>query len=151
RRHVLAGEQPDAQIRLLAGGPEPVERAVGPPRLLVRLVEGEPETEHARALAPVRDDLLAVGTLEIEMPEYAELVRMLAHCVDGLDVDRLAERAGRMDHRAIHAGRGHLGERIVDRIGRNLAMVGAHLGVLPEMDLRIDYQHLYSSKSVMGQ
>src|SRR4029450_5190545 len=39
------------------------------------------------------------------------------------------------------AGRGHLGQRIVDRIGRDLAMVPAHLAVLPEVDLRVDDQH----------
>ncbi|NJS38444.1 MAG: hypothetical protein HC783_04815 [Rhodobacteraceae bacterium] len=54
---------------------------------------------------------------------------------------RLAERAGRMDDRAIDAGRGHLGQRVVGRVGRNLAVVRAHLAVLPEMDLRIDDFH----------
>jgi hypothetical protein len=61
--------------------------------------------------------------------------------IDGEHVDRLAERAGRMDHRAIDAGGSHLGQRVVDRIRRDLAVVRAHLAVLPEMDLRIDDQH----------
>ena len=69
------------------------------------------------------------------MPEDAEFVRVLAHRLDGVNVDRLTERAGRMDHRTIDPGRGHLGQRIIDRIGRNLAMVGAHLAVLPDVDL----------------
>ena len=60
---------------------------------------------------------------------------------DGENVDRLAERAGRMDHGAIDPGRGHLGQRIIDRIGRDLAMVRAHLAVLPDVDLGIDDQH----------
>src|SRR5439155_26134225 len=105
------------------------------------LVEGEAKPEHARPLAPAGDDLFAVWALQIEMSEDAELVAMLAHRFDSEDVDGLAERAGRMDHRAIDAGRGHLGQRIIDRIGRDLAMVRAHLAVLPEMDLRIDDQH----------
>ncbi|MBI2206577.1 MAG: hypothetical protein HYU41_22310 [Candidatus Rokubacteria bacterium] len=46
-----------------------------------------------------------------------------------------------MDHRAIDAGRSHLGQRIVDRVRRDLAMVRAHLAVLPEVDLGIDDQH----------
>src|SRR5262249_55524702 len=148
RRHVLAaGEEADGKVLLLADGPEPVERAVGPPGFLMRLVEGEPEAEHARALAPVGHDLFAVGALEIEMPEDAELVRMLAPAVDRLHVDRLAERAGWMDHRAVDPCRGHLFQRVIDRIGRNLAMLGTHSGVLPEVDLRIDYQHAVLSKA----
>src|SRR4029079_10154514 len=73
--HVGAARQKaNPQIVLLARIPEPVERAVGPPGLLMRLVERETEAEHARALAPVRDDLFAVGTLQIEVTEDAELV-----------------------------------------------------------------------------
>src|SRR5438034_11660941 len=91
RRHVATGEEPDGQSSLLACRPEPVERAVGPPRLLLRLVEGEPKPEHARPLAPSGDDLFAIGALEIEMPEDAELVGVPAHRLDSEDVDRLAE------------------------------------------------------------
>src|SRR2546422_3106046 len=40
----------------------------------------------------------------------------------------------RMDHGAIDPGRGHLGQRVVGRIGRDLTMVRAHLAVLPEVD-----------------
>ncbi len=138
------GEQAHDQPRLLRRLPEPVERAVGPPGFLVRLVEGEAETEHARALAPVGDDLLAIRALEIEMPEDAEFVRVLAHRLDGVSVDRFSKRAGRMDHGAIDPGRGHLGERIFNGIGRNLAMVRAHLAVAPDVDLRIDDQHHFS-------
>src|SRR5712664_3953899 len=107
----------------------------------MRLVEREPEPEHPRPIAPARDDLLAIGALEIEMPEDAELVGVPAHRFDGENVDGLAERAGRMDHRAIDPGRGHLGQRIIDRKGRDLAMLRAHLAVLPELDLGIDDQH----------
>ena len=100
-RHVFpAGEETDAQVRLLASRPEPVERAIGPPRLLMRLVEGKPKPEHARPFAPMGDDLLAIRALEIEMPEDAEFVRVQAHRLDGELVDGLAERAGRMDHRS---------------------------------------------------
>jgi hypothetical protein len=141
RRHVSPGQETDGQSRLLARRPEPVERAIGPPRLLVRLVEGEPEPEHARPLAPAGDDALALRALEVEVPEDAELGGVLAHRFDGEHVDGLAERAGRVDHRAIDAGRGHLGERVVDRVRGDLAMVRAHLAVLPEVDLGIDDQH----------
>ena len=87
------------------------------------------------------DDVLAIRAFEVEMPEDAEFVRVQAGRLDGENVDRLAERAGRMDHRAIDPGRGHLGQRIIDRIGRDLAMVRAHLAVLPDVDLGIDDQH----------
>ncbi len=74
------------------------------------------------------------------MPEDAEFVRVAASRFDGENVDRLAERAGRMDNRTIDSRRSHLGQRIIDRIGRNLAMVGAYPAVLPDVDLGIDYQ-----------
>src|SRR5712691_8278955 len=141
RRHVPAGQEPDGQAGPLASPPEPVERAIGPPRLLTRLVEGEPKPEHALPLAPMRDDALAIRALEVEMPEDTELVGVPAHRLDGENVDGLAERARRMNHRAIDPSRGHLGQRIIDRIGRDLAMVRAHLAVLPEVDLGIDDQH----------
>src|SRR5205085_3734450 len=135
------GQEPDGQSPLLARPPEPVERAIGPPRLLLRLVEGKPKPEHAGPLAPMSNDLLAIRTLDIEVPEDAKFAGVLAYRLDSKNVDGLAERAGRMDHRAIDLGRGHLRERVIDRIGRNLAMVRAHLAVLPEVDLGIDDQH----------
>jgi hypothetical protein len=46
-----------------------------------------------------------------------------------------------MDHRAIHAGRRHLGQSVGGRVGRDLAMVPAHRAVLPAVDLRVDDQH----------
>src|SRR5437879_3980875 len=79
------------------------------------LVEGEAKPEHARPLAPAGDDLFAVWALQIEMSEDAELVGMLAHRFDSEDVDGFAERAGRMDHRSIDPGRGHLGQRSIAR------------------------------------
>src|SRR5206468_2276639 len=41
RRHVATGQEPDGKPGPLRSRPEPVERAVGPPGLLLRLVEGE--------------------------------------------------------------------------------------------------------------
>jgi hypothetical protein len=46
-----------------------------------------------------------------------------------------------MDDRAVHAGGLHLRQRILGRIGRILAVMRAHLPVLPDVDLGIDYQH----------
>ena len=75
------------------------------------------------------------------MSEDAELVGMAAYRFDGVGIDGFAQRAGRMDHRAIDPGRFHLVQRGVVRIRGVLAMVGTHPAVLPDMDLRIDYQH----------
>src|SRR5262245_65501284 len=97
RVHVAAGEKPDRQSRLFASGPEPVERTIGPPVLLMRLVESKTEPEHARPLAPAGDDFFSVRALQIEMPEDAELVRVQPHRLDCLGVDGLAEGAWRMD------------------------------------------------------
>src|SRR5262245_7975934 len=110
----------------------------------MRLVESKPEPEHARPLAPAGDDLFTVRALEIEVPKDAELARVQARRFDRLSVDGLAEGAWRVDHRAIDTGGGHLGERVVDRIRRNLPVMGAHLGVAPDVDLGIDYQHACS-------
>src|SRR5215831_11549836 len=104
----------------------------------MRLVEGEPEPDHPGALAPARHDVLTVRALEIKMAQDAELARVLAHRLDSEGIDWLAERTRRVDHCAIDAGRGHLAERIVGRVGRNLAMLRAHLAVLPKVDLGID-------------
>src|SRR3981081_176989 len=81
--HVAAGEQTDRIALLLAGVPEPVERPVGPPCLLLRLIECEAKAEHARALPPVLDDLLAIGSLQMEIAEDAELVGVMLHRCDG--------------------------------------------------------------------
>src|SRR6266850_2103671 len=108
RRHVSAGQEPDGQPRPLASLPEPLERAIGPPRLLTRLVEGEPKPEHARPLAPMGDDVLAIRALEVEVPEDAEFVGMPADRLDGENVDRLAE--WRAIHRALQATRGNESE-----------------------------------------
>ena len=106
--HVPAGEEPDRQLLPFAGRPEPVERAVGPPALLMRLVEREAKAEHAGALPPVLDDRLAIRALQVEMPENAEFVRVPADRLDRQLVDLLAERAGRMNDRRVDPGLRHL-------------------------------------------
>jgi hypothetical protein len=113
RRHVTARKQPDRQAFPLAGGPEPVERTVGPPALLMWLVEREAETEHAGPLAPILNDVLAVRALQVEMPEDAELIGVPAHRLDGQLVDLLAQRAGWMYHRCVDSGLGHFLQRVV--------------------------------------
>src|SRR5215471_2278334 len=54
--HMAAGQQTNHQSFPLTGSPEPVERAIRPPILLMRLIEREAEAEHARPLPPVLDD-----------------------------------------------------------------------------------------------
>src|SRR5437763_13074441 len=72
-RHVAAREEADRHFLALTGGPEPIEAAVGPPALLLRLIEGEAEAQHAGPLPPVAHDLLAVRRLQIEMSEDQNL------------------------------------------------------------------------------
>ncbi len=52
----------------------------------------------------MRNDLFAIGPLQIEVAEDAELVRVQAHGLDRKLVDGLAQRAGWMDHRRIDSG-----------------------------------------------
>src|SRR5690349_23155317 len=104
-------QQPDRQLLPFAGRPEPVERAIGPPALLMRLIEREAKAEHARALPPVLDDILTIWALQVEMPQDAKLIRVPAHRLDRQHVDFLAERAGGMDHRGVDARLCHLLQR----------------------------------------
>ena len=72
------------------------------------------------------------------MPEDAELIGVRLDRRDRLPIDRLAERARRMDDRGVDPGLGHLLQGVVDTIGRDLAVLRRHPGVLPKVDLRID-------------
>ena len=85
------------------------------------------------------------GAWRSKCPRMQNLSGCSRHRLDGELVGRFAERARRMDHRGIDAGRLHFGERIVDPVSRDLAMVRAHLSVLPDVDLGIDDQHGCSS------
>ena len=61
--------------------------------------------------------------------------------LDGEHIDRLAQRARRMDDRRIDPRLRHLLQEIVLRIGRDLPVVRRHLAVFPNMHLRIDDAH----------
>jgi hypothetical protein len=106
-----------------------------------------PEAEHAGALAPVLDDLLSVRRLQIEMPENAEFVRVRLDRLDRELVDLLAQGGGRMDDGRVNPGLGHLLQRVVLRIGRDLPVMRRHPAVFPDVDLRIDDQHRVLSRS----
>src|SRR5262252_943827 len=106
--HMAAGQQADRQPFLLARGPEPVERAVAPPALLVWLVEGEAEAQHARPLPPVFDDVEPIRTLQVEIPQDTEFLWALARCLDRQRVHRLAQRAGWMEYCRVDPGLRHL-------------------------------------------
>ncbi len=138
-----AGEETDAQVLLLARFPEPVERAVGPPRLLVRLVEACSGSRACPAtLAPVLDDLLAVrrsGDRNARGCRTSPGAASPPSTASSLTAS--PSELGGWITAASTPGRFHLGQRIVDPVGRDLAMVRAHLSVLPDVDLGIDYQH----------
>jgi hypothetical protein len=69
------------------------------------------------------------------MAENAELVGMRPGGLDRLDIDGLAERAGRMQDRSIDPGLSHFLQRVVDIIGRDLSMMRRHPGVFPDVYL----------------
>src|SRR5580704_2782365 len=46
-----------------------------------------------------------------------------------------------MQDRGVDPGRFHLGQRIVDVVGRDLPVMRRHLAVFPDVDLRVDDQH----------
>ena len=113
----------------------------------MRLVEGEAETEHAGALPPIAHDLFAVWRLQIEMSEDAEFVGMRLDRLDGELVDPLTQRGGRMNDRGVDTGFGHLLQRVIFRIGRDLPVMRRHPAVFPDVNLRIDDQHRILSRS----
>src|SRR5256885_3927102 len=51
----------DREPRALGGRPQPVRGAVGQPRLLMRLVQREPEPEHPGPPLPAVDECLEIG------------------------------------------------------------------------------------------
>jgi hypothetical protein len=57
------------------------------------------------------------------------------HRLDRQRVHRLAERAGRMEDSGINPGLGHLLQRVLLGIGRNLPVMRRHLGVQPDVNL----------------
>ena len=101
----------------------------------MRLIERETESEHARALPPVLDDVFLIRGLQVEIAEDAEFLRMGLDGLYRLNIGRFAKRAGRMNDRRVDPGLGHLFQRVVYIIGRDLPMLRRHPGVFPKMNL----------------
>jgi hypothetical protein len=136
------GEQRDGEPGALGGRPQPVDRPIGRPRLLVRLQEGETEPPHPGPALPAVDQRAALRPIERKVAQDRQPVRMLARCLDGQLVRARIPRGRGVDHGRVHAGRVHLLEELVLGEGGHLAMVGVgRLATAPDVDLRIDDQH----------
>ena len=131
--------QRNRYARPLGCRPQPIERAVGRPRLLMRLVEIEAHAEHAGPALPAVHQRSALRTIQREPAEDREAVRMGANRVDR-ELVRIRVPHRRMDHRAIDAGCIHAGERLVLGIGF-LPMVGRRRALRPDVYLGIDDHH----------
>jgi hypothetical protein len=105
----------------------------------MRLQKSEAQAEHARPALPLRHQRPALGTLGREAAEDREAIGMRAHRRDGKLV-RIRVPAGRMDQRAIDAGRIHVAQRLLQEIGLG-AMRRQRLALAPEMNLRVDDEH----------
>src|SRR5713101_6235530 len=97
-RQKVSREQRDWQACLLGGRPQPVHCAVGPPGALVGLEQGKAEADHAWAVFPTIWQGATFGTIEWEVAEDGEPVRVLAGGLDG-DVVAIGIPAGWMQHR----------------------------------------------------
>ncbi len=109
---MAARQQPDRQAGSLGRRPKPVNGTVGPPTLLMRLVEGEAQPQHPRLLLPGIDKPTVFRPLDCKVSEYRELLRVLP---SGVYRGRngLRQGARRMEQRGIDAGFMHLGQRII--------------------------------------
>ena len=136
-----AGEQRQGQPGALGRRPQPVDRAVGRPGLLMRLHEDEAQAEHPRPLLPAVDQRAALG-------------RRAGSCrgsPGGRDAGAPPRpparwssdpRRRRMDHRRVDAGFVHLLQQIVLGEGGDLTVIRVRgLAVAPDVDLRVDDQH----------
>src|SRR5262249_13864228 len=121
-----AGHQADREFLPFAGRPKPIDGAVRPPALLMRLIERKAKAEHARPLSPILDNLLLVRSLKVEIAEDAEFLRIGLDRLDRLNIGAFPERAGWMDDRRVDTGLGHFFQRIIHIIGRYLPMLRRH-------------------------
>ena len=137
-----AGEQRQGQPGALGRRPQPVDRAVGRPGLLVRLQEDEAQAEHPRPLLPAVDQPAALGLVEREVAEDRQAVGMLACRLDRQLVGVRIPGRRRVDHRGVDAGLVHLLQQIVLGEGGDLTVIGVRgLAATPDVDLRIDDAH----------
>jgi hypothetical protein len=137
----IRGGQRHGYTGTLGFRPEPIYRAVGWPSALMRLEEGEAQTEHARLLFPTVDEGAALGAIEGEISQDRQAIRVLA---GGLNCEcvGIGVPSGRMNDRRIHAGFIHLAQQIVLREAGDLAMgrIGGQT-LSPDMDLGVYNQH----------
>src|SRR3989442_6849661 len=135
-------EQRDGKPGALGRRPQPVDRAVGRPRLLMRLQEGEAQAQHPGPALPAVDQAATLGPIEREISQDREPVGMLAVRLDRLLVGVRIPRGRRMDHCRVDARVVHLLQQLVLREGRHLPVMGIRrLAARPDVDLRIDDLH----------
>jgi len=139
QRQELGREQRDRYARLLCRRPQPVDGAVGRPRLHVRLKKRETQTEHAGAALPLGNEPPALEALGRESAEDREALGMRAHRRDR-ELVRIRVPARRMDERAVDAPGVHVAQRLLHEVGLG-AMRRQSRALAPEMDLRVDDQH----------
>ena len=108
----------------------------------MRLQQGEAQAEHARPLLPALDKAPAGRSVEREIAEDREPVRVAAGRVHRELVRIRVPRRGRVDDRGVDARLVHLGQQIVGGVGLDLAVVRVRgLVVGPDVNLRVDDQH----------
>src|SRR6202011_6077781 len=113
---------------------------VGHPLPLVPLVEIEAQSDHARSLLALGDEVAAVRVVEIKPAHDAEARGIFPHRFDRQLV-RIRVPQHRVDQRAVDTGFIHRGDRLLCRV-RLLAVLRRWRALVPEMDLRVDDQHL---------
>ena len=131
---------------LLRRRPQPVERAVVEPRLLVRLQERVSQAAHAGLAGPGRESFQAIGVVRLDAAQNRELVRV-ASCGLGGERVRIRIPVGRMDDRAVHPGGVHLVDRFLDaeRLGA-MRRNDDRMLLCPEMNLGVDDLHVVRSR-----
>ena len=137
-------QQRDRQPRALGGGPQPGHGAVRPPGLLVRLEQRKAQPEHTRPLLPRLNQTLTLRSIEREVAEDRQPLRVL---LSSLDRDLIASGIPRrrMQHRGIHTGFVHLAQQAVFREYGDLPMSWhGRWPVAPDVDLSVNNAHCAS-------
>src|SRR6185436_3962396 len=139
------GHQCDGQARPLRRWPQPIDGAVRQPCPLMWLVERKPQAEHSGSLLPGIHESATLWLVEREAAEDHELLGMLAGRFDAELVRVRIPRRVRSEHGGIDPARLHFLERVVLQVGGDLPVPGAGgVACIPEVDLRVDYQHVLS-------
>ena len=138
-------QQRHRQALFFSGRPHPLHGAVGEPGVFAFAQERKTQADHAGLFAPFLNACRAGRILRIKITEHAKALGMGG---SGLHRDFIGLRvpAWRTQHHRIDTALFHFIEQIVLGVLRNLAVNDHRGAALPDMNLRINNQHVFSNQ-----